>query len=94
MFAGKRILSTLMPPQNNNGVRFENQGEEFGTPPQRSGRFDLVGLLVRKKIVSSVQQAQYVLIGVAVLVLIIAGYLFFHAGGSVPPPPPVSVSSS
>lgn len=78
-----------MPPQED-GVRFENQGEEFGAPPQRQGGFDLTGKLVEWGLASSAEQAQYVLIAVGVLALLVAGYLFFSSGASTPPPPPVS----
>ncbi len=73
-------------------MRFENQGDEFGAPPQRASGFDLTGKLVEWGLVSDTQQAQYVLIGVAVLALLVTGYFFFGSsgGGSVPPPPPVS----
>jgi hypothetical protein len=79
-----------MPPEGN-GVRFENQGDEFGRPPQRAGTFDLTGKLVEWGLVKSNQEAQYVLLAVAVVLLLIAGYFIFHSGsGTVPPPPPVS----
>ena len=73
-----------MPPEDN-GVKFENQGEEFGRPPQESG-FDITGLLVSWGLVSSRQEAQYVLMGIAVFALLVAGYLIINSGGgSVPP---------
>ena len=79
-----------MPPQGS-GVQFESQGDEFGRPPQRGGSFDLTSKLVQWGLVKSEQEAQYVLIAVAVIVFLIAGFLIFHSGGSsVPPPPPVS----
>jgi hypothetical protein len=78
-----------MPPQGN-GVQFENQGDEFGRPPQRSGGFDLTGKLVQWGLVSSPQEAQYVLLAVAIVVVLIAGYFIFHSGGSSVPPPPIS----
>lgn len=81
-----------MPPEDQ-GMHFENQGQEFGTPPQRSAGLDLANKLVEWKLVSTVQEAQYALIGVVVIVLLIAGFLFFHSGSSVPPPPPVSQAS-
>lgn len=79
-----------MPPQGN-GVQFESQGEEFGRPPQRSGGFNLAGRLVQWGLVSTEQEAQYVLAAVAGAVLLIAGFFIFTSGGnSVPPPPPIS----
>lgn len=79
-----------MPPQGN-GVQFENQGDEFGSPPVRAQGFDLTGRLVNWGIVSSKQEAQYVLIAVVVALLLVAGFFIFHSGGgSAPPPIPVS----
>jgi hypothetical protein len=79
-----------MPPQDS-GVRF-NEGDDYGAPPQRSEGFDLTGKLVSWGLVSSREQAQYVLIAVAVIAVLVAGYFFMGSisGGSVPPPPPVS----
>lgn len=76
-----------MPPQNS-GVQFENQGEEFGTPPQRSGGMDITGALVRAGLVSSEREAQYVLIGIGVVALVVVAYFFFSGGSHAPPPPP------
>ncbi len=74
-------------------VRFENQGEEFGTPPERSAGFDLSGKLMSWGLVSSRQEAQYVLIAIAVLALIGTFFALRGSGGSLPPPPPTSISA-
>ncbi len=73
----------------NNDVSFENQGEEFGSPP-RSGGFSLSGLLVKWGLVSSRQEAQYVLLAIGVLAFVIAVYFFvsLSGGDTLPPPPP------
>jgi hypothetical protein len=72
-------------------MRFEDNNNEFGRPPEEAAGFDLTGKLVEWGLVSDTQQAQYVLIGVAVLALLVAAFFFFHsAGSSTPPPPPVS----
>ena len=72
-------------------IQFEDQGEEFGRPPERASGFDLTGKLVEWGIVSTGEQAQYILLGAAVLAMLAAAYLFFHSGGSsLPPPPPIS----
>jgi len=81
-----------MPPQQGSGVQFDTQ-DDFGRPPQRSGGFDLTGKLVQWGLVKSAQEAQYVLIGITVVALVIAGYFFIHTvsgGNTLPPPPPVS----
>lgn len=83
-----------MPPQGNNGVRFENQGDEYGGPPARSQGFDLTGKLVQWGLVKSPQEAQYVLLAIAVLAFVIAGYFFIgqFSSSSAPPPPPPNLA--
>lgn len=65
-----------MPPEGSN-VRFEDQGEEFGRPPEERRGIDLAGRLVEWGIVSSPDQAQYVLIGISAVALLVSVYLFF-----------------
>ncbi len=85
-----QVIITLMPPEGNN-VQFQSEGNEYGPPPQQAEGFDLTGKLVQWGLVSSRQEAQYVLIGVAVLALLIAAYFLLHStGSSLPPPPPIS----
>lgn len=81
-----------MPPEGS-GVHFQDQGEEFGHPPTESGT-DLTGKLVSWGLVSSRQEAQYVMIGVAVFAFIIAVFFFGRAvaGGDAPPPPPPNLA--
>lgn len=67
-------------------MRFESQGDEFGRPPERGEGFDISAKLVRWGLVSSTKEGQYVLIGVAVLIVLVAGYFFFTSGGSSTPP--------
>ena len=79
-----------MPPQQGQ-VRFDSDSQnEFGAPPQREGGMDIVGGLVSAGLVKSRQEAQYVLVAIAVLALVVGAYFFFHSfgGGSAPPPPP------
>jgi len=73
-----------MPPE----VRFENQGEEFGAPPQASAGFDLTGKMIQWGLVSSRQEAEYALGGTAVVALLIAIYFFWSGFASEAPPPP------
>ena len=71
-------------------IRFEtDQANEFGRPPEPQG-FDLSGSLIKAGLVSTREEAQYVLLAVAVLVFLMAGYFFFSGGSSsaVPPLPP------
>ncbi len=80
-----------MPPPDESGVRFENQGEEFGRPPEVSEGFNLTGKLVEWGLVSSQAEAQYALIGVAAVALLASAFFLFGFGGGsdIPPPPPV-----
>ena len=74
-------------------MHFDSQGDEYGAPPQRAAMFDLTSKLVSWGLVSTPQEAQYVLIAVAVIAVLIAGYLLIGAvggGGHTPPPLPVS----
>ena len=70
-------------------MQFQSDSEnEFGRPPVASG-FDMSGLLIKWGVASSRQQAEYILITVGVICLIIAGYFFFYSGGSDAPIGPV-----
>jgi hypothetical protein len=72
-------------------LQFDNTENEFGRPPVASAGFDITGKLVGWGLVSTRQQAEYVLIGLGVLVLIIAFFVYHGTGSSLPPPPPVGV---
>ena len=82
------LLYTLgMPPEGQ--VQFQSDNaNEFGRPRKESG-FDLTGSLVRAGLVSSRDEAQYVLIAIAVLAVVGAGFFFFRSGGSSVPTQPV-----
>lgn len=71
-------------------VRFENQGEEYGAPPQESSGFDLTGTMVQWGLVPSRTEAQYVLIGIAIVAFFVAVFFLFTSigGHSTPPLPP------
>ncbi len=62
-----------------NDMQFQSDDQnEFGSPPSRSGT-DLTGKLVTWGIVSSRQQAEYVMIGLAVLVALLAFFVYRSA---------------
>lgn len=83
-----------MPPNSEGGMRFEDQGDEFGAPPERSGGFDLSGKLVAWGLVSSRQEAQYVLIAIAVLAFVGAAFFMIRGStGNLPPPPPTGIAA-
>jgi len=57
-------------------MQFEqDNANEFGAPPTVSSGSGMTNLLIKWGLVSSEQEAQYVLIGVAVVALVLA--LFF-----------------
>lgn len=72
-------------------LRFDNNNEEFGRPLAQSQGFDLSGKLVQWGLVASRQEANYVLIGVGGLALVVAAFLMFSGGSDAPPPPPIGV---
>ena len=76
-----------MPPGQ---IQFSSDDQnEFKKPLQDTGT-DFTSKLVSWGLVSSRDEAQYVLIGVAVLALAAAVFFFFSSGGGTPPPPPVN----
>jgi len=66
-------------------LKFDNSIDEFGRPPQMKNGFDPSGKLVEWGFVESHREAQYVLIAVGVLALIVA--FFIMSRGGTPPPP-------
>lgn len=72
-------------------MRFDTNPNEFGAPPQYSQGNDVTARLVQWGLAANRQQAEYILIGIAVVCLLVAGYfIFFSGGNAAPPPPPVS----
>ncbi|OGG53671.1 hypothetical protein A3H16_01430 [Candidatus Kaiserbacteria bacterium RIFCSPLOWO2_12_FULL_53_8] len=68
-------------------MQFETDNQnEFGRPPSNSGGFNLTGKLVSWGLVSTEQEAQYVLVGISVLALVVAAYFVFSGGGGSAPP--------
>ncbi|MDO8514756.1 MAG: hypothetical protein Q7S50_04385 [bacterium] len=55
---------------------------EFGRPPVASGGFDFSGKLVAWGLVSSRKEAEYVLIGIGVIALIVAIFVYMSSSGS------------
>ena len=56
----------------NDEIRFEEQGEEFGRPPERSSGYDITGKLVQWGLASNRKQAEYILAAVGVGALVLA----------------------
>lgn len=63
-------------------VRFENPGEEYGPSPVASSGFDMSGMLVKWGLVSSRKEAEYILIGIGILALVIAVFVYMSSLGS------------
>lgn len=72
-------------------MKFDTPDDEFGRPPQQSLGADITGKLIAWGFVSSRQEAQYVLAGIAALALIAAYFIYrmFVGGGSGVPTTPV-----
>ena len=65
-----------------------DQQNEFGPPAQtRQQGTSLTDKLIQWGLASNAQQAQYVLIALGVIALIVAFFLMRGGGGGVPPPP-------
>jgi hypothetical protein len=62
-------------------IQFETNPNEFGRPPEVSSGADITGKLVEWGLASNRTQAEYILITIAVISLLIAVYLFFFSGG-------------
>lgn len=71
-------------------LQFDTQSNEFGRPPAQQSGFDLSGKLVAWGLVSSRDEATYVLLAIGVLALGAAVFIFMSSSGSTPPPPPIS----
>lgn len=62
---------------------------EFGAPQSFADTSGVTDKLVQWGLASSAQQAEYILIGIGVVCLLIASYFFFFSGGSSVPPGPI-----
>jgi hypothetical protein len=62
-------------------MQFQDQADEFGRPPVASGGFDLSGSLIKWGIVSTRQQAEYVLMGDAALAIVVAIFVYVSGSG-------------
>ena len=62
-------------------LRFDSDQEEFSRPAGRASESDFTGKLVAWGIVSNRQQAEYVMIGLAVLIAIIAFFVYRSTSG-------------
>jgi hypothetical protein len=68
-------------------MQFNTGTDDFARPPAAPSGSDIAGKLVQWGLVSTRQEASYVLIAVAVLAVLVASYfLFFGGSGSDVPP--------
>jgi hypothetical protein len=71
-------------------IQFDTNADEFGAPPQEHSGWDLTEQIVSLGLAQTKEQAEYVLIVLGLIALIVAGFFFFSGGSSVPPPPPAA----
>ena len=69
-----------------NEIQFEDKQDEFGRPPQMNQGTDFTGKLMAWGLASNRQQAEYLMIGAALAVLVIA-YFVYSWGTGAPTPP-------
>jgi len=63
-------------------LRFDtDQQEEFGRPAEQSKGSDFTGKLITWGLVSNRQQAEYVMIGLAVLIAVVAFFVYRSTSG-------------
>jgi len=65
-----------------NEIQFEDKQDEFGAPPQMNQGTDFTGKLIGWGLASNRQQAEYLMIGLAVVIIIIS--FFVYRWGSSP----------
>lgn len=73
----------------NGEIKFDTPTDEFGRPPQENPGVDLAGKLIQWGFAKDRQQAQYVLIGFVVVVLIVAYFIYHSLSGSSVPTEPI-----
>ncbi len=57
-------------------LNFDTEKDEFGRPPSRDSGGDFTGKLITWGLVSTRQQAEYVMVGLAVAIVIIAFFVY------------------
>jgi hypothetical protein len=68
-------------------LQFDGSANEFGAPPSQSIGTDITGKIVAWGLASNREQAQYVLVGVVAVLLVLAFILYkMVSGGSSAPP--------
>ncbi|MCE9541446.1 hypothetical protein K8R03_02705 [Candidatus Kaiserbacteria bacterium] len=67
-------------------MQFNDSADEFGRPPVQSMGSDITGKLVSWGLAQDRKQAEYILMAVGALALLLALYFLFFKGGSSAPP--------
>ncbi len=57
-------------------LRFDTEGDEFARPASRDSGLDFTGMLIKWGLVANRQQAEYVMIGLAVVIALIAFFVY------------------
>ena len=83
--------SALMYNRPMSEVSFEDQGDNFGRPSKFLEAFDLGALLIKWRIASTRQQAQYILIGVILVAIMLAFFVYHVAAPSYTGPTPAQI---
>jgi hypothetical protein len=72
-------------------VSFEDRGDTFSRLPKFLETFDLGALLIKWRIASTQQQAQYILIGVALVAIVLAFFIYNLTTPSYTGPTPAQI---
>lgn len=57
-------------------LRFDSEGDEFRRPEGANSGRDFTGMLIKWGLVSNRQQAEYVMIGLAIVIAVVAFFVY------------------
>ena len=57
-------------------LRFDSEGDEFARPASENSKSDLTGMFITWGLVSNRQQAEYLMIALAILIAVIAFFVY------------------
>ena len=57
-------------------LRFDSEGDEFARPVSQNAKTDLTGMFIQWGLVSNRQQAEYLMIALAIVIVIIAVFVY------------------
>lgn len=72
-----------------NDMQFDNSSNEFGTPVQEKPGTDITGKLIKWGLVSTRQEAEYVLMAIGIIALVGSFFMYrsLSGGSDVPTTP-------